>query len=94
MEEQRGPHPQRHDGLRPRSRSCELATPPRALRQEFDGLKQDLGYGLLLKTLHANVTDATPEQIRRAALDTIPNVAPSCSGASASWSGWASACWS
>jgi cytochrome d ubiquinol oxidase subunit I len=45
-----------------------------ALLQEFNGLKQHLGYGLLLKRYTPNVTDATPEQIRRAALDTIPNV--------------------
>jgi cytochrome d ubiquinol oxidase subunit I len=46
-----------------------------ALLQEFNGLKQHLGYGLLLKRYTPKVTDATPEQIHRAALDTIPNVA-------------------
>ena len=45
-----------------------------ALLQEFNTLKQRLGYGLLLKRFTPNVTDATPEQIHRAALDTIPNV--------------------
>nr|MCU0585730.1 cytochrome ubiquinol oxidase subunit I [Desulfobacterales bacterium] len=45
-----------------------------ALLQEFNSLKQHLGYGLLLKRYTPNVTDATPEQIHRAALDTIPNV--------------------
>jgi len=45
-----------------------------ALLQEFNSLKQHLGYGLLLKRYTPKVTDATPEQIRRAALDTIPNV--------------------
>jgi cytochrome d ubiquinol oxidase subunit I len=45
-----------------------------ALLQEFNGLKQHLGYGLLLKRYTPKVTDATPEQIHRAALDTIPNV--------------------
>jgi cytochrome d ubiquinol oxidase subunit I len=45
-----------------------------ALLQEFNSLKQRLGYGLLLKRYTPNVTDATPEQIHRAALDTIPNV--------------------
>jgi len=46
-----------------------------ALIQEFNSLKQHLGYGLLLKRYTPKVTDATPEQIHRAALDTIPNVA-------------------
>ena len=45
-----------------------------ALLQEFNGLKQHLGYGLLLKRYTPKVTDATPEQVHRAALDTIPNV--------------------
>jgi cytochrome d ubiquinol oxidase subunit I len=44
------------------------------LLQEFNSLKQHLGYGLLLKRYTPKVTDATPEQIHRAALDTIPNV--------------------
>src|SRR5262249_16870234 len=34
----------------------------------------DLGYGLLLKRYAPNVTDATPEQIEKAAWDTVPNV--------------------
>ena len=46
-----------------------------AVLQEFNGLKRDLGYGLLLKRYTPKVIDATPEQIRQAALDTIPNVA-------------------
>jgi len=45
-----------------------------SLLQEFNTLKQHLGYGLLLNRHTPNVTDATPEQIHRAALDTIPNV--------------------
>jgi cytochrome d ubiquinol oxidase subunit I len=45
-----------------------------ALLQEFNSLKQHLGYGLLLKRYTHRVIDATPEQVRRAALDTIPNV--------------------
>ena len=40
----------------------------------FDAVKQDLGYGLLLKKYTARVTDANAEQIRQAAQDTIPNV--------------------
>jgi cytochrome d ubiquinol oxidase subunit I len=46
-----------------------------ALIEEFTTLKRDLGYGLLLKRYTAKVVDATPEQIRLAARDTIPNVA-------------------
>jgi len=42
----------------------------------FDRLKPDLGYGLLLKKYTAAVVDATPEQIRAAVDDTIPNVFP------------------
>jgi cytochrome d ubiquinol oxidase subunit I len=46
-----------------------------AVLQEFNSLKPHLGYGLLLKRYTPKVVDATPEQIHRAALDTIPNVA-------------------
>ncbi len=42
----------------------------------FDEYKDDLGYGLLLKAYTPNVTDATEEQIRMAAKDSIPHVAP------------------
>ncbi len=45
-------------------------------RRAFDLRKKDLGYGLLLKKYTPNVTDATPEQIRLAAADTIPRVTP------------------
>ncbi|MES2073547.1 MAG: cytochrome ubiquinol oxidase subunit I [Pseudomonadota bacterium] len=45
-------------------------------RAEFDQLKADLGFGLLLKKYTDNVVDATPEQIRMAVNDTIPKVAP------------------
>jgi cytochrome d ubiquinol oxidase subunit I len=45
-----------------------------ALLQEFNSLKPHLGYGLLLKRYSPKVVDATPEQVHRAALDTIPNV--------------------
>jgi len=40
----------------------------------FEKTKTDLGYGLLLKKYTPNVTDATEEQIKLAAKDTIPNV--------------------
>lgn len=42
--------------------------------QAFDAVKQDLGYGLLLKRYTDNVVDATEADIKNAAKDTIPNV--------------------
>ena len=42
----------------------------------FEKAKGTLGYGLLLKKYTQNVTDATEEQIKMAARDTIPKVAP------------------
>ena len=45
-------------------------------QQLFDKTEHYLGYGLLLKKYTANVVDATPEQIKMAANDTIPKVAP------------------
>ncbi|QXC58595.1 cytochrome ubiquinol oxidase subunit I [Vibrio mimicus] len=42
----------------------------------FDEVKQDLGYGLLLKRYTDKVTDATEEQIQAAADDSIPTVWP------------------
>ncbi|MGB0662437.1 MAG: cytochrome ubiquinol oxidase subunit I [Pontibacterium sp.] len=42
----------------------------------FDAVKQDLGYGLLLKRYTDAVVDATPEQIDLAARDSLPPVAP------------------
>jgi cytochrome d ubiquinol oxidase subunit I len=45
-------------------------------KAEFEKYKKDLGYGLLLKKYTVNVVDATEEQIKKAALDTIPQVAP------------------
>src|SRR5262249_16173031 len=45
-------------------------------RRTFELRKKDLGYGLLLKKYTPNVGDATPEQIRMAAADTIPRVTP------------------
>ena len=46
------------------------------LRKRFEATRGDLGYALLLKKYTPRVTDATPEQIRLAAADTIPRVAP------------------
>jgi cytochrome d ubiquinol oxidase subunit I len=45
-------------------------------RAEFERVKADLGYGLLLRKYTPNVVDASPEQIRSAVDDTIPQVAP------------------
>jgi cytochrome d ubiquinol oxidase subunit I len=42
----------------------------------FDKVKKDLGYGLLLKRYTPEVVDATEEQIKLAARDSIPDVAP------------------
>ncbi|HKL77078.1 MAG TPA: cytochrome ubiquinol oxidase subunit I [Gammaproteobacteria bacterium] len=40
----------------------------------FNEVKDDLGYGLLLKRYTEDVTDATPAQVEKAAQDTVPNV--------------------
>ncbi|MDE2089475.1 MAG: cytochrome ubiquinol oxidase subunit I, partial [Gammaproteobacteria bacterium] len=48
---------------------------PRVLKS-FNEHVKDLGYALLLKRYTPNVTDATESQIRQAAQDTIPRVAP------------------
>jgi cytochrome d ubiquinol oxidase subunit I len=45
-------------------------------KAEFNTAKTDLGYGLLLKRYTPNVVDATEEQIKQAARDTIPKIAP------------------
>lgn len=47
-----------------------------ALRAEFSAVKDDLGFGLLLKRYTNDIAAATPEQIKMAASDTIPSVAP------------------
>ena len=47
-----------------------------AVKSRFDAHKKDLGYGLLLKKYTDKVIDASDEQIRQAAHDTIPKVAP------------------
>ena len=43
---------------------------------DFESVKHDLGYGLLVKKYSDNVVDATEQQIKQAAKDTIPMVAP------------------
>jgi cytochrome d ubiquinol oxidase subunit I len=47
-----------------------------AVKTQFEKSKDDLGYALLLKKYAPKVTDATDEQIKMAAHDTIPKVAP------------------
>ncbi len=47
-----------------------------ATKAAFEKSRDDLGYGLLLKKYTPNVTDATDAQIKMAAHDTIPRVAP------------------
>jgi cytochrome d ubiquinol oxidase subunit I len=48
-----------------------------AEKESFESsLKEDLAYGLLLKRYTKNVVDATEEQIKLAAKDSIPHVAP------------------
>ncbi|WP_375753523.1 cytochrome ubiquinol oxidase subunit I [Vibrio sp. HN007] len=44
--------------------------------QAFDEVKNDLGYGLLLKRYTENVVDATEDQIQSAVDDSIPTVWP------------------
>ncbi len=45
-------------------------------RAELAAHVKDLGYGLLLKRYTDGVVDASPEQIEKAAWDTVPNVLP------------------
>lgn len=45
-----------------------------ATLSQFNQVKNDLGYGLLLKKYTPDVVDASEEQIRLATLDTIPDV--------------------
>ena len=47
-----------------------------SLKAAFKERQNDLGYGLLLKRYTPQVVDATETQIKQAALDTIPGVAP------------------
>lgn len=44
--------------------------------ESFNAVKSDLGYGLLLKRYVENPSDATEEQIKQAARDTVPPSAP------------------
>ena len=47
-----------------------------AARTAFEATKQDLGHGLLLKRYIQDVSQATPEMIKQAADDSVPDVAP------------------
>ena len=47
-----------------------------AVKLEFEQHSADLGYGLLLKRFTPNVVDATEAQIKQAAHESIPRVAP------------------
>ncbi|WP_413727044.1 cytochrome ubiquinol oxidase subunit I [Sodalis sp. RH19] len=47
-----------------------------AARAQFNAIKQDLGYGLLLKRYTDDIPNATEEQIQSATNDSIPRVAP------------------
>jgi cytochrome d ubiquinol oxidase subunit I len=47
-----------------------------AVRAQFERYKNDLGYGLLLKSYTADVVDASDVQIKQAARNSIPHVAP------------------
>lgn len=47
-----------------------------AVRDEFNTVKKDLGYGLLLKRYTSSVSDATEMEIQQATKDSIPRVAP------------------
>ncbi|KVW99920.1 cytochrome ubiquinol oxidase subunit I [Shewanella frigidimarina] len=46
------------------------------VRAQFEAVKDDLGYGFLLKRYTDKVVDATEEQIIAASYDSIPTVAP------------------
>ncbi|WP_438970953.1 cytochrome ubiquinol oxidase subunit I [Methylophaga sp.] len=46
------------------------------IKARFDAVKDDLGYGLLLKKYTEQVTDATESQIKAAARDSVPAVTP------------------
>jgi len=51
-------------------------TPSVQLLNEFDQVKHNLGYALLLKKYTPNIYEATESQIKEAANDSVPKVAP------------------
>ncbi len=74
-----------------RSRRCTRTPTTPSPRPRWRATSSDLGYALLLKRYDPNVVDATDAEIAQAAQDTVPDGRRPCFGASASWSGWASA---
>ena len=60
-------------GALTKMRGGDASAPTRA---EFAAHSKDLGFGLLLKRYAPSVTDATDAQIKQAARDSIPRVAP------------------
>lgn len=54
----------------------ENGTPSQSLIDQFDAVKNTLGYGLLLKRISPNLADATEADIQAAAESTVPKVAP------------------
>jgi cytochrome d ubiquinol oxidase subunit I len=59
-----------------------------AVRDQFNNVKKDLGYGLLLKRYTPNVADATEAQIQRRP-KTLFHALRRCTSRSVSW--WAAA---
>jgi cytochrome d ubiquinol oxidase subunit I len=45
-------------------------------KRQFEAVKDALGYGLLLKRYAPNITNATPEQIHQAAVNSVPKSLP------------------
>jgi len=67
-----------HNGIKAYSLLQQLRNGERdeTLIAEFESIKKDLGYGLLLKQYTDKVVDATDEQIEMAVKNSIPQVAP------------------
>jgi cytochrome bd ubiquinol oxidase subunit I len=64
------------NGIQAYAALTRLKAGDKSAHDDFEAHKADLGFGLLLKKYTLNVVDATPAQIKMAAADTIPNVAP------------------
>ncbi len=56
-----------------------------AVRDQFNNVKKDLGYGLLLKRYTPNVADATEEQIANRRPKTLFRASRRCTSPSVSW---------
>ncbi|MFD0966011.1 cytochrome ubiquinol oxidase subunit I [Seminibacterium arietis] len=59
-----------------RAEKKELGQVKEETKAQFNAVRKDLGFGLLLKRYTDKVVDATDAQIKQAAADTIPNVGP------------------